>query len=214
MEKKRHSKLQEVKYLNVLNAIRKEDLTETKSILQKHRYLIELIDKKGRSLLHYCAENSSALIAEYLLSVFPNLLFIQDNEGHTALHLSVISGNHHLTKYLALKSDINYINNCDNEGHTAVHWAVVCGELECLNILIELGANASTPDIHGAYPSHYAAQMCNPNSGICIGDNVTIGLIILKTLIQSQNVNVNCVDNDKRTPLLWAVSAGKQTLLF
>lgn len=25
---------------------------------------------------------------------------------------------------------------------------------------MESGANASTPDVHGAYPVHYAAQMC------------------------------------------------------
>ena len=41
----------------------------------------------------------------------------------------------------------------------------VCGELEILDLLLEAGANPSTPDIHGAYPVHYAAQMCGPNSG-------------------------------------------------
>lgn len=35
----------------------------------------------------------------------------------------------------------------------------VCGEVELLELLIEAGANPSTPDIHGAYPLHYAAQV-------------------------------------------------------
>ena len=34
-----------------------------------------------------------------------------------------------------------------------------------MDILLDAGANPSTADIHGAYPIHYAAQMCGPNSG-------------------------------------------------
>ena len=29
-----------------------------------------------------------------------------------------------------------------------------------MEILLEAGADAATADIHGAYPLHYAAQMC------------------------------------------------------
>lgn len=36
----------------------------------------------------------------------------------------------------------------------------VCGEVEALEIVLEAGAEAATADIHGAYPIHYAAQMC------------------------------------------------------
>lgn len=37
----------------------------------------------------------------------------------------------------------------------------VCGELESLDLLLDHpGVKASTADIHGAYPLHYAAQMC------------------------------------------------------
>ena len=35
----------------------------------------------------------------------------------------------------------------------------VCGEVELLEMLLEAGADASTPDLHGAYPLHYAAQV-------------------------------------------------------
>ncbi len=37
---------------------------------------------------------------------------------------------------------------------------IVCGEIVALDILVEAGAAASTADVHGAYPIHYAAQMC------------------------------------------------------
>ena len=50
----------------------------------------------------------------------------------------------------------------DKELHSAVHWAVVCGQLEALDVLCNSGALVNSPDIHGAFPLHYAAQMCGP----------------------------------------------------
>lgn len=36
----------------------------------------------------------------------------------------------------------------------------VCGETTALRTVLAAGAPVSTPDIHGGYPLHYAAQMC------------------------------------------------------
>lgn len=41
----------------------------------------------------------------------------------------------------------------------------VCGETTALRAVLAAGAPVSTPDIHGGYPLHYAAQMCG---GVCI----------------------------------------------
>ena len=51
----------------------------------------------------------------------------------------------------------------------------VCGELESLEILIDSGANPCSPDIHGAYPIHYAAQMCGAVNDL--GTDSRTGLI-------------------------------------
>ena len=50
----------------------------------------------------------------------------------------------------------------------------VCGEVEALDILVESGADAGTADVHGAFPLHYAAQMCG--SGNDMGNDVRTGL--------------------------------------
>lgn len=86
----------------------------------------------------------------------------------------------------------------------------VCGEIECLSILAEAGADLSTPDIHGAYPIHYAAQMSGPNSEL--KNDTRIGLVALKRLLTA-GVDVNVADQDGRQPLLWAASAGESQLL-
>ncbi len=52
------------------------------------------------------------------------------------------------------------INLKDTDAHSVIHWAVVCGQEHLITILLKHGANPNTSDIHGAYPIHYAAQMC------------------------------------------------------
>lgn len=37
---------------------------------------------------------------------------------------------------------------------------LVCGEVGALRAVLAAGADAATPDQHGGYPLHYAAQMC------------------------------------------------------
>lgn len=36
----------------------------------------------------------------------------------------------------------------------------MCGEVGALRAVLAGGADAATPDQHGGYPLHYAAQMC------------------------------------------------------
>ena len=66
---------------------------------------------------------------------------------------------------------------------------VVCGELDVLDILYTAGADLNTSDIHGAYPIHYAAQMCSTNSEMGVDSrigltgNVTLILLSLFTIL-------------------------------
>ncbi|XP_022668141.1 microtubule-associated protein futsch-like isoform X4 [Varroa destructor] len=180
---------------------------EVKAILQRkvrtqiHSEAASVRDRTGKTALHYCAENLTTACAELLLHYDPGLLNVQDEDGYTALHFAVISGNRTITMYLIDKgADINCV---DNERHTCIHWATVCGELELLNMLVELGADPSTADVNGAHPIHYAAQMCAPNSEMA--NDVRASLHVLRKLI-SLGVSVSAEDADGRGPLLWAAS--------
>nr|XP_023022451.1 ankyrin repeat domain-containing protein 12 isoform X1 [Leptinotarsa decemlineata] len=130
----------------------------------------------------------------------PDLLDGKDEDGFTPLHLAVIAGNIQLVTFLLANSaDVNAV---DNEKHTVVHWATVCGETAALRAVLAAGAPVSTPDVHGGYPLHYAAQMCG-------GDrDSSLGLQVLQTLLSHGDIVVSVADGDKRQPLLWAASAG------
>ncbi|CAH0384964.1 unnamed protein product [Bemisia tabaci] len=166
-------------------------------------------DRTLKTALHYCAENSSPICAELVLeraAELPGgheLLDAADEDGYTALHLVVIAGNSALLRFLiSRRADVNKL---DNERHSIVHWATVCGEVEALEIVLGAGANPSTPDIHGGYPVHYAAQMCGPSSEM--GGDPRLGLAVLRLLLR-HGVSVHVQDQDGRQPILWAASAG------
>ena len=77
-------------------------------------------------------------------------------------------------------------------------------------MLVEYQTPVHTSDVYGAFPVHYASQLSGVNSA---NDETIIdpirGLAILKKLIEL-NVDVDCTDEQKRTPFLWAASAGER----
>lgn len=85
---------------------------------------------------------------------------------------------------------------------------LVCAHSKLFDIVLNFGAPLHTPDIHGAFPIHYAAQL----SVIEIDDNKTVdphrGLEILNKFIE-HHVEIDCLDGQRRTPFLWAASVGQ-----
>ncbi len=108
--------------------------------------------------MFYCIEHKDTKCVDLLLRKGHANLNHQDKDGYSCLHLAVINGNKLLVEYL-VKNGAN-INITDSEMHSVVHWAVVCGQDSLLEYLLAYNADPETADIHGAYPIHYAAQMC------------------------------------------------------
>ncbi|CAM1325531.1 nphp-2 (predicted) [Pycnogonum litorale] len=183
-------------------------VSEVRALIKKVG--VDRRDRSGKTALHYATDSHQPACAELVLNADPSIIDVQDEEGYTALHLAVINGNIPVARFLLSRNADS--NKADKEKHSIVHWATVCGELECLDLLFEVGANAATPDIHGAYPLHYAAQMCGPSGEMGNGDTQT-GLAVLRKLIQL-GMNVNVCDQDGRHPLLWAASAGSSDAIL
>eukprot|EP00094_Tigriopus_californicus_P003247 TCALIF_03123-PA protein Name:"Similar to CTSB Cathepsin B (Sus scrofa)" AED:0.44 eAED:0.44 QI:0/0/0/0.37/1/1/8/0/953 len=99
--------------------------------------------------------------------------------------------------------------NSDWGDHGTFKILRVCGELEALDILIGAGANPSNPDIHGAYPIHYAAQMCGSVNDL--GADERAGLSgstdAILSLVNAQ-AKVSSVDKDGLSSLHCAASRG------
>ncbi|XP_072032648.1 uncharacterized protein [Amphiura filiformis] len=182
----------------LLQAARSGDVDVIKQLMEKGNSLDET-DEQGRSALHHAVEANQHGSLRLLLEADPGLATLQDSDGRNVLHLSTVAGEVELIKELVKYVDVDAV---DNEKHTAVHFATVSGLYNCIELLIEHGADPGTPDIHGAYPVHYAAQMCGePKTAVT-------GIKCLQSLLSKGGSHVNCKDEGGKSPLLWASSAG------
>ncbi|CAF2064495.1 unnamed protein product [Rotaria magnacalcarata] len=183
----------------LFEACRKGDVEQVKFLIEQKRD-IDQVTEEGRTALHYCCEHKTIDCAKILLeneSVKNSIINRQDNEGFSALHLACLNGNAIIVKYLCeQQADVKLV---DYESHSIIHWVTVCGHIDLFDILVQYQAPIHTYDIYGAFPIHYASQFCGNKEPVK-------RLAILKKLIDN-NADVNCLDEQKRTPFLWAASA-------
>jgi ankyrin repeat protein len=204
----------------LMQACQNGDTEEIKRLFEKSgAKIVADLDANNRTALHYCAENVNTKCAELLIQQCNNkqqqkvpsaieLINQQDKEGYSCLHLCVINGNLKLAEYLIQKGA--NINLNDSEQHSHIHWAVVCAQPEILDLLLSSNADPETSDVHGAYPIHYAAQMCGHVDMWCedIVRDQTKSFIVLKKLIK-HHVKLDVEDSDQRNAIIWAASSGK-----
>lgn len=74
-------------------------------------------------------------------------------------------------------------------------------------------ADASIPDLNGATPLHYAAQMCGYD-GKNDKTSTKLALEILGILLKHPKCSVEVEDKDGRQPLMWAASAGSDEAIL
>jgi ankyrin repeat protein len=205
----------------LMQACQNDKPDEVKALLlQQGHKSVNVTDSTNRTALFYCAENTNTKSCELLCkgvgtnndTINVNLNH-QDKDGYSCLHVSVINGNTLLVEYL-IKNGAD-VNITDSEMHSVLHWAVVTGHVPILDILISNKADPETADIHGAYPIHYAAQMCGQidNWDETIIRDSSQSLTILKKLIE-QKVKIDVEDYDQRTPIIWAASSGSSEALL
>ncbi|CAF0962055.1 unnamed protein product [Rotaria sordida] len=192
----------------LFEACEKSDSNQVEFLIDA-KYNINQLDKQGRSALHYCC-NSTITDCAYLLLkddlIKNTILNLQDNEGCSALHLACMNGNEIMVKFLCEQgADVKLL---DNKSRSVIHWITVCGYVHLFNILIKYKAPIHIPDIHGAFPIHYASQL---GGNISVNKDFKIdsgkGLAILQKIIDYR-VDIDCVDEQQRTPFMWAASAG------
>ena len=211
------SRRREQLFLDMTEACRSGDIVRLSEALEDNVSILESRDSSGRTLLHFSTQHEETSVADLILSIKPDLLVVQDNDGYTVLHLSAISGNTTLLKFFLNEAKrllqplefTSFINCFDVEKHTALHWTTVSGELDSLVILDAVGADPSLADLHGAHPIHYAAQseLAVIGGGFAATNNKKTTMI-LKELLSFAPNEIDVRDKDGRTPLIWAASSG------
>jgi ankyrin repeat protein len=163
-------------------------------IVETGKFNIKGVDNDGLTPLHH------AIIGSFSKKNVPHLIKlgadpnIADKNGITPLHLA--AKNEETTELIdiILENGQCNVNPVDNNGKTPLHYAIKRPNPVTINNarrLIQMGANPGIADKNGVTPVHVAAR--NAES-----------MDLIELLLNTEAVDVNCIDNQGRTPLTCA----------
>ncbi|KAI3844338.1 hypothetical protein MKX03_006141 [Papaver bracteatum] len=130
-------------------------------LLKNKPHLVRVVDRDGRSALHYAAYDSNAELATKLLDVDPSAGYVKDKDGMTALHYAA-GGNCNAT--LDRKSDKfieNVIQRCpdcwellDSEGRNFLHVAAMNRRFSVIKYVFDMKSNYMANNLIGGRDKH------------------------------------------------------------
>ena len=128
---------------------------------QRGPEILQIRDGQGRTALHHsCTGVCGEGLVSYLFEQGAEL-DAQDNNGNTALHTAIISGNVSAAEELLKRGSNPSIQ--DSNGRNSLHHAVLHNRQEILSFLLEHNNCphlVSTPDNKGNYAIHCALNLC------------------------------------------------------
>ena len=98
--------------------------------------------------------------------------------GYTPLHEAVASGKAEVFDYVLKRAGNAHVNCRANGGCTPLHLAASCGHRDCVNILLEHGADTAMIDEHGKTPKQ-TAELSSKRS--------------IVRLLQSEGKRMHCI---------------------
>ncbi|MBR5130199.1 MAG: ankyrin repeat domain-containing protein [Alphaproteobacteria bacterium] len=120
-------------------------------------------DDKGRTLLHYAAEQGHLPLVDYLVNtvkIHPN---IQDHDGQTAMHMAATQ--HRVAIVKTLSAAGGDVNATDKVGLRPLHMAAIYGHITMASTLVDKGADIFATSYaaggHGNLTAREAALLAN-----------------------------------------------------
>lgn len=118
-----------------------------------HMTHLEMVDEKGKSLLHYAVLGSAMDVINYLLDQDINVNLV-DAHGETALFDCARKGKLDIAKLLIMK--FANVNIANRQGELPIHLAAHKGDLNMIKLLIETGSYLNKKTFEDKLPVHYA----------------------------------------------------------
>jgi ankyrin repeat protein len=205
-------------------------------LLLKQNYgNVDIQNKDGQTILHLAILYYNEAIFDLLL-YYEAKVTIQDNVGHTPLHLALKCTQIFLKKLLDPKYGDN-INIQYNDGDTLLHTALVANDdyADFVDILIEAGANPNIANNAGQTPFYQAISnghtsavelFINQLNGANIDDiRDVLGNTLLHEAVRVRDINIvkilrkagaalNTINNDGDNPLQLAVNGNQKNILL
>ena len=171
---------------DIFKAIRDNDITSVKKIIETNKSEINSKNEKSCSPLHEAAKKGYKEIVTLFLDRGAKINE-KDNDGITPLHWVACHGQIKNVKLLLRKGA--YIDSKSNDDFTPLHGAVKSGKVKIVKLLLNKGANIDSKNNWGWTPLH-----CTVDS-----DKVKIVELLLR-----KGAKINEKDNQGKTPLFLA----------
>lgn len=114
---------------------------------------LQISDINIQQLWDAVDNNDIQTVNEFIVNSKIN--FLEDFDGLTLLHRSVIAGNAEMTEILAQKGNLSAT---DNVGRTALHYSCMKNDCEIIKILLDAKADPYIQDSFGKIPVDYCAK--------------------------------------------------------
>ena len=171
---------------NTLNGIDNNFQSEFGDIVKD----IDLLDRRGLSIIHQSVLRLSDLQLENILAASTLELNAVDSKGRTALsYAAVRSDLKALRTLVSFRADVQL---SDRRGRSPLHYAATSKDPSCIAFLLQSGASIHSQDKDGQFPLHFTSSVRNCPENI-------------RTLI-SAGAAVDCRDSDGDTPISVAIN--------
>lgn len=168
--------------------------------------MVEWQDNEGNIPLHLAIINGDvALVRTLLRAMSSNQINIADYELHTVIHWAVVSGQFD-SMALALEHGANP-STPDIYGAYPLHYATQSLVDSISHFHSNLSAASSTA-VSGATSLSKISKQNGFNNRNISQQHRANSLRIIHHLLTQLHIDVNCIDNEQRTPLIWAASSG------
>ena len=109
-----------------------------KTLINKHRFDVDLTENKGWSSLHFSVQNGSYELVNFFIDIGANL-HLKTNNGENCLHIASFNGNLSLCK-MFLESHEFDVHMSDNNECIPLHFSAKNGSFELFLYLLDKGS--------------------------------------------------------------------------
>uniref|UniRef100_A0A1B6LKW5 PRANC domain-containing protein n=1 Tax=Graphocephala atropunctata TaxID=36148 RepID=A0A1B6LKW5_9HEMI len=189
------SKSSKLKTPPLHKAVAKRSLENMQSLLEKEPSIIDSVDRRGETALHWAIRNNFTEGISFLIKNNANIN-TKDNNGNTALHCAIVDCNKDLMEtILKIGADVNSV---DAMGMTPLHFATKENFNEGIDLLLERDVDVNAENNMKITPLVWLVKR---------GDAISVEKLL------ARGANVNYVDEHGESLLHYAVRYGSVSIV-
>ena len=168
-----------------------------KTLINKHKFDVNMTDSQGFIALHFSVENGSYELVKLIVDKGTDI-HLKTEDGMNCLHFASCNGHLNLCKILINKHEFD-LHMSDNDRWTSLHYSARNGSYDLVKFFTDKGADIHLKTITGLNCLHLAA--INGHLNLC------------RKLIDKYEFDTHVTDNEGFTALHCSAKSGSYELI-